>query len=63
MRRSLTITLLLLVLLPLGLLGWLGRRLVVAEQEEVRQAFRDLLAGHVARGELPGTHVHPCRHQ
>lgn len=44
MKPSLLITLLLLVLLPLGLLAWAGQRAQQAEEAQLREQLRDLLA-------------------
>ncbi len=44
MKPSLLITLLLLVLLPLGLLAWVGERARRAEQAQLREQLRDVMA-------------------
>lgn len=43
MKKRLVVVLLLIVLLPLGLLGWLGTRVVRDEQESLQRRFEDLL--------------------
>ncbi len=47
MKKRLVVILLLIEFLPLGLLGWLGTRVVHDEQESLRRQFEDLLEGRL----------------
>ncbi|MFC1671685.1 sensor histidine kinase [Planctomycetota bacterium] len=47
MKPKLVIALLLIVILPIGLLGWLGTRVVRDEQERIHERFEDLLQGRL----------------